>query len=68
MIFDGVTTTLLTTAAVKEFWEQTLTLAPKHINVLCAEGITHPKDLEHFDSKEFESAIASLKGNKSTAS
>ena len=42
---DGARITYLTVNAVKLFWEDTLTLTPKHINALCEEGITHPKDL-----------------------
>ena len=52
----------LTTAAVQKFWEVTLSLAPKHINALRAEGINHPKDLAQFNSKEFEMVIRSMKG------
>ena len=37
-------------------------LAPKHINVLRYEGITHPRDLANFDSGDFDSVIRSVKG------
>ena len=37
-------------------------LAPKHINALRDEGITHPKDLANFDSNDFDSVIQSVKG------
>ena len=59
---DGARITYLTINAVKLFWEDTLTLAPKHINALREEGITHPKDLAQFNSKEFEMVIRSMKG------
>ena len=54
---DGVLVIYLPTAAVQNFWEVTLSLAPKHINVLCAERITHPKELVQFNSKEFDMVI-----------
>ena len=59
---NGMQVTYLTVNAVKRFWEDTLTLAPKHINALREEGITHPKDLAQFNSKEFEMVIRSMKG------
>ena len=37
-------------------------LAPKHINALRDEGITHPRDLANFDSDDFDSVIRSVKG------
>ena len=40
----------------------TLSLAPKHINALRDDGITHPKDLAQFNSKEFDMVIRSMKG------
>ena len=57
---NGVIVTYLTTAAVRTFWEVTLSLAPKHINALRGEGITHPKDLAQFNSKEFDMVIRSM--------
>ena len=51
---DGVNVTPLTVNAVKVFWEVTLSLFPKHIYLLQREGITHPKNLALFTSKEFE--------------
>ena len=54
--------TYLTIAAVQDFWEMTLSLAPKHINALRDEGITHPKDLAQFNSKEIDMIIRSMKG------
>ena len=59
---DGVLVTYLTPVAVQNFWEVTLSLAPKHINALQNGEITHPKDLEQFNSKEFEMVIRSMKG------
>ena len=59
---DGVLVTYLTIAAVQNFWVVTLSLAPKHINALRAEGITHPKDVAQFNSKEFDMVIRSMKG------
>ena len=59
---DGMGVTYLTVNAVKRFWEDTLTLAPKHSNALREKGITHPKDLAQFDSKEFNMVICSMKG------
>ena len=41
-----------------------MTLAPKHIHALREEGITHPKDLAQFTSKEFEMVICSMKGRQ----
>ena len=38
-----------------------MSLLPKHIHALHGEGITHPKDLALFTSKEFESVIRSMK-------
>ena len=54
---DGVVVTHLTTVAVQEFWEVTLSLLPKHVHALRGEGITHPKDLALFNSTEFEMVI-----------
>ena len=59
---DGVLVTYLTVVAVQEFWEVTLSLLPKHINALRDEGITHPKDLAHFNSKELDMVVHSMKG------
>ena len=59
---NGVQVTYLTVGAVQTFFETTLTLAPKHIHALREEGITHPKDLAQFTSKEFEMVIRSMKG------
>ena len=59
---DGGLVIYLTTASVQNFWEVTLSLAPKHINALRAEGINYPKDLAQFNSKEFEMVIRSMKG------
>ena len=59
---DGVLVIYLTTTAIQNFWEVTLSLAPKHINALRAEEITHSKDLLQFNSKEFEMVIRSMKG------
>ena len=61
---DGTRVTYLTVNAIKHFWEDTLTLALKHINDLREEGITHPKDLTQFNSKEFEMVICSMKGRQ----
>ena len=61
---DGVLVTYLTVVAVQEFWEVTLSLLPKHINALRDEGITHPKDLAQFTSKEFDMVICSMKGRQ----
>ena len=58
---DGVLVTYLTNAAVKAFWEVCLSFAPKHINALRGEGITCPKDLAQFNTKEFESVIQSMR-------
>ena len=58
---DGVLVTYLTVVAVQNFWEVTLSLLPKHINALQDEGITHPKDLAQFNSKEFNMVIRSMK-------
>ena len=59
----GVTTaTYLTTVKVKAFFEDVMGLAPKHINALREEGITHPRDLANFDSDDFGSVIRSVKG------
>ena len=44
---------------------ETLILSPKHIYALREEVISHPRGLNNFDSKEFDSIIANLKGNKS---
>ena len=49
----GVVVTHITTAAVQQFWEVTLSLLPKHIHALRSEGVTHPKDLAQFSSTEF---------------
>ena len=57
---DGMRVTYLTVGAVQTFLETTMTLAPKHINALREEGITHPKDLAQFTSKEFEMVIRSM--------
>ena len=54
---DGVVVTHLTTVAVQEFWEVTLSLLPKHVHALRGEGITQPKDLTLFNSTEFEMVI-----------
>ena len=54
--------TLLTPSAVKNFFVKELGLAPKHINILRDEGITHPIDFAQFDSKDFDSVIKSVKG------
>ena len=59
---NGVLVTYLTVGAVQTFLETTMTLAPKHIHALREEGITHPKDLAQFTSKEFEMVIRSMKG------
>ena len=61
---NGVRVTYLTVGAVQTFLETTMTLAPKHINALRDEGITHPKDLAQFTSKEFEMVIRSMKGRQ----
>ena len=61
---DGVRVADLTVGAVQTFFETTLTLAPKHIHALQEEGITHPKDLAQFTSKEFEMVIRSMKGRQ----
>ena len=61
---NGVHVTHLTVGAVQTFLETTMTLAPKHINALREEGITHPKDLAQFTSKEFEMVIRSMKGRQ----
>ena len=61
---DGAQVTYLTVVAVQEFWETTLTLAPKHVHALREEGITHPKYLAQFTSKEFEMVIRSMKGRQ----
>ena len=61
---DGVLVTYLTVVAVQEFWEVTFSLLPKHINALQDEGITHPKDLAQFNSKEFDMVIRSMKGRQ----
>ena len=37
-------------------------LAPKHINALRDEAITHPRDLANFDSGDFNPVIRSVKG------
>ena len=60
-IINGLPVTCLTIAAVQGFWEVTMSLLPKHIHALRGEGITHPKDLALFTSKEFESVIRSMK-------
>ena len=57
----GVQVTHLNIASVKRFWEVTMSLLPKHIHALRGEGITHPKDLALFTSKEFDSVIRSMK-------
>ena len=62
LTIDGVLIMYLTTVAGQNFWEVTLSLVSKHINALCAEGITHPKYLAQFNIKEFESVIRSMKG------
>ena len=61
---DGTLVTYLTVGAVRTFLEVTMTLAPKHINALREEGITHPIDLAQFTSKEFEMVIRSMKGRQ----
>ena len=61
---DGARVTYLTVVAVQEFWETTLTLAPKHVHALREEGITHPKDLAQFTSKEFDMVIRYMKGRQ----
>ena len=61
---NGVHVTHLTVGAVRTFLEITMTLAPKHINALREEGITHPIDLAQFTSKEFEMVIRSMKGRQ----
>ena len=61
---NGVLVTHLTVAAVQTFLETTMTLAPKHINALREEGISHPKDLAQFTNKEFEMVIRSMKGRQ----
>ena len=53
----GVQVTHLNIALVKRFWEVTMSLQPKHIHALRGEGITHPKDLALFTSKEFDSVM-----------
>ena len=58
---DGAVVTHLTTAAVQQFWEVTLSLLPKHVHTLRGESITHPKDLALFNSTEFQSVIRSMK-------
>ena len=45
---NGVHVTHLTVGAVQTFLKTTMTLAPKHINALREEGITHPIDLAQF--------------------
>ena len=42
---NGNTTWFLTVPMVQAFWERVMGLAPKHINALRDEGITHPQDL-----------------------
>ena len=56
-IVDGNSVTYLTTIEVKAFFEVVMGLAPKHINALRDEGITHPKYLANFDSDDFDSVI-----------
>ena len=51
----NVTTTwFLTVPNVQAFWEKTMGLAPKHINALRDEAVTHPRD---FDLGDFDSVI-----------
>ena len=59
---DGAVVQHLTVNAVQMYFDTTLTLAPKHINALRDEGITHPHDLAQFTSTEFENVIRSVKG------
>ena len=59
---NGNSVTYLITVEVKAFFEVVMGLAPKHINALRDEGITHPKDLANFDSDDFDSVIWSIKG------
>ena len=59
---DETLVTHLTVGAIEAFWETTLTLAPKHVHALWEEGITHPKDLAQFNSKEFNMVIRRMKG------
>ena len=40
----------------------TLSFLLKHVYALQEVGITHPHDLAHLDSKEFDSVIQSVKG------
>ena len=54
---NGNTITYLNTHEVKAFFEVVMGLAPKHINALLDEGITHPRDLANFDSDNFNSVI-----------
>ena len=50
---DGVLVQHLTVVAVQIYFEQTLSLLPKHVHFLQEEGITHHHDLAQFDSTEF---------------
>ena len=59
---NGIHTPLLTADAVKDFFVKELGLSPKHINILCEEGITHPIDFAQFDSEDFDLVIKSVKG------
>ena len=58
---NRITTWFLTVPNVKAFWEDTMGLAPKHINALHDEAITHLRDLANFDSGNFDSVIRSVK-------
>jgi len=57
----GVVVTHLTTAAVRQFLEVTLSLLPKYMHAVDSEGVTHPKDLAQFSCTEFEMVIRSMK-------
>ena len=61
---NGARVTYLTVGAIRSFWEVTLSLLPKHIHALRNEGISHPKDLAKFNSKEFDMVIRSMKGRQ----
>ena len=63
-MIDGVQVVHLTVNAVKSFFENTMSLEPKHVNALREEGITHLIDLTMLDSKDFESVIHSMKENE----
>ena len=66
IILGGARIVHLTRAVVQAFFEDTMSLEPKHVNALGEERVTYPKDLSKFDSIEFESVVNSMKRKRVT--